>query len=101
MHSGGSGEGSVRASANAASCGVPRCPTIAVSASRYRGSAASAPRGGNASRKNSRAYGGRRGPQVILRVMTREEIVEEFTRQAETFAASSVARSPRTLDELV
>lgn len=33
--------------------------------------------------------------------MTREEIVDEFTHQAETFAASSVARSPRTLDELV
>jgi SAM-dependent methyltransferase len=33
--------------------------------------------------------------------MTREEIVGEFTHQAETFAASSVAQSPRTLDELL
>ena len=36
-------DSTVAASASAASCGVPRCPTIAVSTSRYSGSAASAP----------------------------------------------------------
>ena len=33
--------------------------------------------------------------------MTGEEVIGEFTHQAETFGASSVARSPRTLDELL
>jgi len=35
--------------------GVPRCPTIAVSTSRYRGSAASAPSAGTARRRISRS----------------------------------------------
>jgi SAM-dependent methyltransferase len=33
--------------------------------------------------------------------MTSQQIVGEFTHQAETFAASTVARSPRALDELL
>src|SRR4051794_30634556 len=57
--------------ASAASCVVPRCPTIAVSTSTYSGSAASAPRAGSASAKIRRAWGappaaspgGPRGPR--------------------------------------
>ena len=33
--------------------------------------------------------------------MTSEQIVGEFTHQAETFAASAVAQSSRSLDELL
>jgi SAM-dependent methyltransferase len=39
--------------------------------------------------------------KVILPVMTQKEIVGEFTHQAESFAASTVAQSSRTLDELL
>jgi SAM-dependent methyltransferase len=44
-------------------------------------------------------FGGARG--FILPVMTRVQLIGEFTHQAETFAASTAARSPRTLDELL
>src|ERR671935_2445920 len=47
----------VPASPSAAICGRPRWPTMAVSASTYSGSAASAPRAGSASLKISRSWG--------------------------------------------
>src|SRR3954451_24913607 len=51
---------SVPASASAASCGVPRWPTIAVSTRMYSGSAARAPSAGRASLRISRSCGERR-----------------------------------------
>jgi hypothetical protein len=48
-------DSSTAASASAASCVVPRWPTIAVSTSRYSGSAASAPSAGRARLKISRS----------------------------------------------
>src|SRR6266516_3098298 len=50
----------VLATASPASCGVPRWPTTAVSASTYSGSATSAPNAGTASRAISRSHGDRR-----------------------------------------
>jgi hypothetical protein len=55
LHSATTVERSTAASASAASCVVPRWPTIAVSTSRYSGSAASAPSAGRASRRISRS----------------------------------------------
>ena len=55
MHSETSVVSTVAAIASAASWVVPRCPTIAVSTSRYSGSAASAPSAGIASRRISRS----------------------------------------------
>jgi len=60
MHSETIVDSTVAARASAASCGVPRWPTIAVSTSRYSGSAASAPSAGRASRRISRSYCDRR-----------------------------------------
>src|SRR5215207_8417081 len=60
MHSPVSVESTDAASASAASCVVPRCPTMAVSTRRYSGSAASAPRAGAARRRISPSSGLRR-----------------------------------------
>ena len=45
------------ATARPPSCSVPRCPTTAVSARMYSGSATSAPNAGTANRTISRSYG--------------------------------------------
>jgi hypothetical protein len=54
-HSDTSVVSTVAAIASAASCAVPRCPTIAVSTRMYVGSAASEPSAGIASRRISRS----------------------------------------------